>query len=143
MTALVPAASLPPCSSDDLALVMALRERIDAELEPCEFPTENFFHAGVYVRTCLVPKDTVLAGAVIKIPTVVIVSGHCYVQAGKDTRELKGYVVLKGAAGRAQVFRAIEDTFITMLFASDADSIERAEEEFTDEFENLLTRRKP
>lgn len=95
MTALVPAASLPPCSSDDLALVMALRERIDAELEPCEFPTENFFHAGVYVRTCLVPKDTVLAGAVIKIPTVVIVSGHCYVQAGKDTRELKGYVVLK------------------------------------------------
>ena len=86
MTALVPAASLPPCSSDDLALVMALRERIDAELEPCEFPTENFFHAGVYVRTCLVPKDTVLAGAVIKIPTVVIVSGHCYVQAGKDTR---------------------------------------------------------
>ena len=51
--------------------------------------------------------------------------------------------LIAGAAGRSQVFRAIEDTFITMLFASDADSIERAEEEFTDEFENLLTRRKP
>lgn len=138
-TALAPATALPPCSPDDLALAMAMRERVD-ELPQIDIPTEHFFHAGEYVRTCLVPAGVVLCGAVIKIPTVVIVSGHCFMQVGAETKEIDGYRVLRGAAGRAQTFRAVTDTYITMSFATTAESLEAAEQEFTDEFEKLLSR---
>ena len=133
-------AALPPCTPEALAKVMAIRERIDDELTPCEFPTEAFFHAGCYVRTCKVPRNTVLAGAVIKVPTVLVVSGHCYMTAGDAVREIDGFAVLRGAAGRSQVFRALEDTYLTMFYASAAESLDAAEEEFTDEYEQLLTR---
>lgn len=136
-------AQLPPCTPDDLAKVMKLRRLIDERTIPCEFPTEAFFHAGCYVRTCKVPRDTLLAGAVIKVPTVLVVCGHCYVTTGSNVQEIDGFAVLRGAPGRSQVFRALEDTYLTMVYASKAESLDAAEEEFTDEFEELLTRKHP
>ncbi|WP_444467239.1 hypothetical protein [Sutterella wadsworthensis] len=138
---LVTGGDLPACSQAALQAVMELRKRIDTDLQPCEFPTEAFRHAGCYVRTCKVPKDTVLAGAVIKVPTVLVIVGHCLVTAGEDVREIEGLAILRGAAGRSQVFRALEDTYLIMFYASSACSLETAEEEFTDEFAQLLSRR--
>lgn len=134
--------ALPPCPKESLERVMAMRGRI-SEMPPAEFPTEDFLHAGCYVRTCLVPKDTVLAGAVIKVPTVLVVSGDCFVYTGGDeVKRISGYAVLRGDAGRTGVFRAVEDTYLTMFYASGAKTTAAAEEEFTDEYDKLLTRRK-
>ena len=135
--------ALPPSSSDDVAMIMRMRDRID-ELSidsPCEFPTEDMLHAGCYVRTCVCPAGSILAGAVIKVPTVVIVHGDCTVTTGSKTLHIDGFAVLKGAAGRASVWRATTETTISMVYASQAVSCEAAEEEFTDEYEKLLTRR--
>lgn len=135
--------ALPPSTKDDMALLMKMRGRIDelAEDSPCVFPTEQMLHAGCYVRTCVCPAGSILAGAVIKVPTVVIVHGVCSVTTGSKTLHVDGFAVLKGAAGRASVWRATTETTITMVYASSAVSCEAAEEEFTDEYQKLLTRR--
>lgn len=109
--------------------------------EEAEIPIEHFIHAGVYVRTCFLKKGTIGAGAFIKIPTVVIVQGKCLVVVGDTLESIDGYKVLRGLDGRRQVFRAIEDTYITMLFATKSSTVEDAEKEFTDEWKLLTTRR--
>ena len=109
-----------------------------ATLSLPEVPIEvdHFLWAGCYVRTILLK-----AGAFIKIPTVVIVSGDCKVVVGDHLEEISGYSVLKGMEGRRQVFSAFEDTYITMFFASNASTVEEAEKEFTDEWQLLTNNR--
>lgn len=102
---------------------------------------EHFIHEGVYYRTCKVPKGVAIVGAFIKIPTTVIVSGDCYVTLGNTVGRLEGYNVIKAEAGRRQAFRAVEDTYITMCFKTDAKDVKEAEKEFTDEWMLLTTNR--
>lgn len=81
-------------------------------IEHCDevdIPIEQFIHEGVYYRTCKVPKDVAIIGALIKIPTTVIVSGDCYVTLGNTVGRLEGYSVIKAEAGRRQAFRAVKD----------------------------------
>lgn len=109
---------------------------------PREIPTDQFVHAGCYVRTCCIPKDTVLIGAPIKIPTVVIVCGDCEVSTcGGEGRRLTGYRVFRGASGRQQCFIAYQDTMVTMIFGTDKTDLSECEEAFTDYFDDLLSRR--
>lgn len=103
--------------------------------------TEHDFHAGVYSRTIMVPKGISIAGALIKIPTVLIVSGDIDIIIGHETTRVTGYALLKGRAGRKQAFTAHADTFLTMQFATTATTVAEAEEEFTDEFALLGSRR--
>lgn len=132
---------LPPLAPADLATNLKLRERVDELATPCEFPTESFFHAGCYARVCYVQPGAVLCGAVIKVPTIVVVCGHCHILTGGHVREVDGFAILRGAAGRASIFRAVTGTTITMIYASSAKTVDEAEQEFTDEYQQLLTRR--
>ena len=102
--------------------------------------TEHLIHGGMYARTIRIPAGAVLTGALIKLATVLIVSGECTVFTGGDTLELCGYHVIPASAGRKQAFIAQADTYLTMLFPSGAASIEQAETEFTDEAHLLLSR---
>ena len=106
-----------------------------------DIPIEHFIHEGVYYRTCKVPKGVAIIGAFIKIPTTVIVSGDCYVTLGNTVGRLEGYNVIKAEAGRRQAFRAVEDTYITMCFKTDAKDVKDAEKEFTNEWMLLTTNR--
>lgn len=117
-------------------LVMATLSLPEAPIE-----VDHFLWAGCYVRTILLRKGEIGAGAFIKIPTVVIVSGDCKVVVGDHLEEISGYSVLKGMEGRRQVFSAFEDTYITMFFASNASTVEEAEKEFTDEWQLLTNNR--
>ena len=113
-------------------------------IEHCDavdIPIEQFIHEGVCYRTCKVPKDVAIIGALIKIPTTVIVSGDCYVTLGNTVGRLEGYSVIKAEAGRRQAFRAITDTYITMCFRTDSKDVKEAEKEFTDEWIPLTTNR--
>lgn len=130
--------ALPPLTPADAQKMGGI---VSCLLETPEvgIPLDDFFHAGTYVRTCLVPKGAAIVGALIKIPTVVIVSGKCEVTAGSSVRVVDGYAVLRAAPMRRQAFFAVEDTYVTMSFASNAKTRAEAEKEFTDEWELLTT----
>lgn len=105
--------------------------------------TTHHFHAGLYSRTIRIPAGVMITGALIKIPTLLIVSGHASVFIGGESRLLCGYHILPGQAGRKQVFIAHKDTDLTMVFASSASTVEQAESEFTDETSLLMSRQQP
>lgn len=104
-----------------------------------ELDTDHVIHGSMYARTITMPKGTVLSGALIKVPTMLIINGHCRVFVGNDTINVEGYNVLAASANRKQAFLALEDTSLTMIFNTDADTVKAAEIEFTDEHELLMS----
>ena len=103
--------------------------------------TNHVFHAGVYARTILIPRGVALTGAEIKIPTLLIIQGNCMVTNGESSKLITGYQVIPATVGRKNAYYAYDDTHMTMLFASCAQDIEQAENEFTNEADQLLSRR--
>lgn len=138
MNEMIVTGQLPTLSKEDMEVMDDVIAEVK-KLPPVDISVEQFFHAGMYVRTCFIPAGCVIVGALIKIPTVVHVSGHCKVSVGSKTAEINGFMALKADAGRRQAFLAIEDTCVTMSFATQAKSFSEAEKEFTDEYELLTT----
>lgn len=103
--------------------------------------TSHLFHAGMYARTIMIPEGTTLTGALIKIATLLIVSGEVLVYTGDDTVGLRGYNVLAASKNRKQAFYALTDTWMTMMFPSDVSTVADAEMEFTSEPELLMSRK--
>jgi hypothetical protein len=77
----------------------------------------------------------------IKIPTIVIVSGDCAIFAGERWQTVSGYEVILASEHRIQAYVTLAETAITMLFPTDAKTVEEAEAQFTDEAADLLSRR--
>ncbi|MDY0242698.1 MAG: hypothetical protein RBR34_11020 [Rhodospirillaceae bacterium] len=110
------------------------------KLPQVAIPTEHVFHAGMYARTICIPADVMLTGALIKIPTLLILAGDALVYTEDGATRVTGHQVMLGAAGRKQAFLAIADTMLTMVFATGAATVEEAETEFTDEVDLLFSR---
>ena len=106
-----------------------------------EIDTSHIIHGGMYARTIMIPAGVMLTGALIKIATLLIVQGDVLVYIGDKTIELTGYNVLPASANRKQAFFAKTNTFLTMIFPSQATDIESAELEFTDETNMLISRK--
>lgn len=136
----LPLVTLPAMRSEAVEAVRRF-EAISRQRPQIDIPTQHLLHAGMYARTIRIPAGLVMTGALIKRATVLIVSGDCSVYTGEQVRRLTGYCVLPGCAGRKQVFRTYAETHMTMLFPTNATTAEEAEEEFTDEAHNLMTRR--
>lgn len=115
-------------------------EQLLLSLPQVDIPTDHVFHAGMYSRTICIPAGVGLTGALIKRPTTLVFSGKARVFLGDGWVELDGHYVIPASAGRKQVFIAIEDTWLTMSFPTDAKTVEEAEAEFTDEAELLFSR---
>lgn len=133
-------AALPAMSAEDVARVCAL-EAEAAKLPQIEIETSHLIHAGMYARTIMIPANGMITGALIKRATTLIVSGETTVFVGGQTMHLSGYHVVPGSAGRKQVFFAHTDTWLTMIFPTEAETVEDAEADFTDETDKLITRR--
>ena len=103
-------------------------------------PTQHVIHEGMYARTIHIPKDVILMGAHICVPTIVVLSGDADVSFGETWNRFSGYHVFIASAGRKQLFKTHAETDLTMLMVTSAKSVQEAEEEFTDEAENLLSR---
>lgn len=116
-------------------------ETIAMEMAQTPIFTEHVIHGGMYARTIMIPAGTMITGALIKVPTTLIVSGHCTVYIGDGPIELAGYHVIPASAGRKQAFVAHEDTWLTMMVATDAKDVDAAEHHFTDEVELLGSHR--
>lgn len=106
-----------------------------------EIKTDHVIHAGVYARTIMIPAGVILTGALIKVATVLIMQGNCIVYIGDEALERDGYHVFAASAGRKQAFIAKTDTYLTMIFATNAKTVGEAEQQFTDEFEHLSSRK--
>jgi len=131
---------LPPTSAAAVDAVREL-ERASQQMPQVELVTEHAFWAGLYARTIMIPAGVCITGAQIKIPTMLIISGDVLVYGDGGPTHLQGYCVTLGQAGRKQAFYAIADSWLTMVFATDAKDVETAEREFTDEYESLGSHR--
>jgi hypothetical protein len=118
---------LPPSTPAGLELVERIGQRIRAG-EQVPIATHHVLHAGVYSRTICIPAGVALEGALIKIPTTLIICGRAVVLLGD------------GEEGRKQAYRAHADTWITMSFRTQATTVEQAEAEFTDQADQLMSR---
>lgn len=121
-------------------------KRLEVEvstLPQAEIHTDHVIHAGLYARTICIPAGALLVGALIKRATLLIACGKFDVFMEDDSVLLEGYHVIPASAGRKQAFLAHEDTRLTMLFGTNAKTIEQAENEFTDEAEKLMSRFSP
>lgn len=137
-----PAPGIPAMNEMAINTVYQL-EKMSAQLPQKDILTQHTFHAGMYARTILIPADTILTGALIKIATLIILSGDVLVYVGESSKpiHLTGFKVIAAQAGRKQVFLTKSDTYVTMIFPTKVDNIKDAEEEFTDEAHMLLSRR--
>lgn len=102
--------------------------------------TQHTLHAGIYSRTLFMPKGSVVAGVIIQVPTTLILSGKMAVYIGDDITHIDGYNVLPTIGDRKQVVYAIEDSYATLLFKTEAKTIEEAEQEMTSEYSRLMSR---
>lgn len=132
--------TIPAMTSEAVDKVRGAEAKL-MELPQIDIPTQHALHAGMYARTITIPAGAAITGALIKIPTILIIDGHCEVFTGSETVELNGYHVIQAEAHRKQVFLAYTDTHLTMLFPTRAETVEQAENEFTDEAALLWSRR--
>lgn len=135
----IPSVCLPAMRKSDVSKVSRLEEQM-REMEQVSIHTTHHFHAGMYSRTIRIPAGVAITGALIRIPTLLIVSGHATIFTGEEPLTVIGYHVITGSAGRKQVFVAHDDTDLTMVFPTNAQTVEYAEAEFTDETFLLMSR---
>lgn len=129
---------LPAMSDDQIDFARTIEEEAKAKPQvPIE--TQHDLHAGMYARSIRIPAGVRITGALIKIPTLLIVVGAVNVYIGDEVIKVEGYAVIPAARGRKQVFDAISEVYMTMVFPTKATSVEEAEKEFTDEWEALLS----
>lgn len=102
--------------------------------------TWHSLYDGVYTRTMVMEKGEALAGALIKIPTTILINGYVKGFIGGEVIELNGFNAIPAPQNRKQIFYALEETTITMIFKTNAQTVDKAEEEFTDDFKRLLSR---
>lgn len=118
-------------------------EAMALEMEQIPLYTQHVLHAGMYARTIHLPEGTMITGALIKIATTLVLSGEARAYIGDEILHLTGHNVLPGSAGRKQAFVAMSAVSMTMLFPTQAKTVDEAEREFTDEYEALASRRDP
>ena len=132
--------SILPMTAEAVGKVRQL-EFFALQMPQVGIPTSHTLHAGMYARTIVIPSGVMLTGALIKIATLLIAHGDVEVFIGDSTLELNGYNVLPASANRKQAFMTKSETHLTMVFPSQAKTVEEAENEFTDEVDALMSRR--
>ncbi|MDR2195652.1 MAG: hypothetical protein LBE50_03475 [Gallionellaceae bacterium] len=127
---------------NDAAMEAARRVEAWAREQPDQvwMATHHVIHGGMYARTVRIPAGVAIVGVTVKCTTLLVFAGCATVYIGDDTVEIEGYGVIPASAGRKQVFVARTDTFLTMLFPTEARTVEEAENEFTDAADTLMSR---
>lgn len=109
-------------------------------LDRVQCVTQHTLHSGIYSRTLFMPKGSVVAGVIIQVPTTLILSGKMAVYIGEEVKHIDGYNVITTLGNRKQVVYAIEDSYATLLFKTNAKTIDEAEQDMTAEYDRLMSR---
>lgn len=140
MSLMKPFASFPATTPEAIEKITDVQSKLTA-FEQLDVATEHILHAGMYSRTIRLGPGIIITGALVKLATMLIFNGHADVLLGDQWVEVRGYGVICGSSGRKQVFVTRSDLDLTMIFPSRAKTVEEAEAEFTDEADQLLSRR--
>ena len=132
--------TLPATTTEYLEKLCRLEQKV-RQMKQIDVQTEHVLHAGMYARTVRLDANVLIVGVLIKRPTMLVVRGAAWVFAGSKWYALDGYNVIPASAGRKQMYITTAPTEITMLFPTKAKTVEEAESEFTDEAENLISRK--
>lgn len=128
-----------PSSSEDIEYTSAINDALGMlPQEPVE--TWHTLHGGIYTRTVKIKKGMAIVGALILVPTTLVIHGTCVFNSGEREFSVDGQAVIPASANRMQAFYAIEDTWLSMAFATKAHTPYEAEEEFTEDAGLLLSR---
>ncbi|HTF68464.1 MAG TPA: hypothetical protein VK638_37875 [Edaphobacter sp.] len=128
-------------ASADALVKLRVAEAALSQTPQVNLSTEHILHGGMYARTIRLAPGVIITGALIKIATVLVFSGHADVLIGDEWAEFNGYGVIAASAGRKQAFVTRSNVELTMIFPTQAKTVEEAEAEFTDEANLLLSRR--
>lgn len=139
-TDLLTGAIFPPASEQTIKRLQDAESKL-LTAEQIDLATHHVLHGGMYARTIRIPAGVILTGALIKRATVLIFNGHADALVGDEWAEVNGYGVICGSAGRKQVFITRSYVEMTMLFPTQATTVEEAEREFTDDADRLMSRR--
>lgn len=140
MNSLTVASDLLPATAPEALPKIAAVEAKMRRMPQITPRMEHLLHAGMYARTCRVNAGDAFVSVMIKVPTVLIVNGWARVFAGDCWYEVQGYRVIPASAMRKMIYVVEEPTEITMIFPTEAATVEEAEAEFTDEAASLLSR---
>ncbi len=131
--------TLAPTSPEMLATLQMVHEEL-MRYQQIPIATEHVLHGGMYARTIRLEPGVVMEGSLIKRATLLIVNGSTSLIAGDEAMELEGYNVLPGCAGRKQLFVTRGCVEMTMIFPTQAKTVEEAENEVFAEAELLMSR---
>lgn len=140
MSLMSPFLSIAAASADALVKLRAAEFAL-SQTPQIDVATEHVLHGGMYARTVRLGSGVIITGALIKIPTMLVFNGHADVLIGDEWAEFNGYGVIPASAGRKQVFVTRSAVELTMIFPTQAKTVEEAEAEFTDEAGRLMSRR--
>jgi hypothetical protein len=134
------APALPPVSRETLDKLAIVQEAL-LSVEQVPVATEHLLHGGMYARTIRLQAGAVMVGSLMKLATVLIVNGYGSALAGEDRIDLEGYNVMPGSAGRKLLFVARGPVEMTMIFPTQARTVEEAENEVCAEAHLLMSRK--
>lgn len=140
MSLMAPLLHIAAASADSLVKLRAAESAL-SQTPQLDISTEHVLHAGMYARTVRLAPGVIITGALIKISTLLVFNGHADVLIGDEWAEVNGYGVIVALAGRKQVFVTRSQVELTMIFPTQAKTVEEAEAEFTDEVDRLMSRR--
>lgn len=136
----LPTASLSASSPEVLEAVNKAEAAVGS-LPQIDVITAHVIHGGMYARTVRIPAGAVVTGAQLKVATLLVIHGDADVFTGDGWVSISGFGVLPGSAGRKQIFLMRSAVEMTMIFPTQAQTVEEAEGECTDECGKLMSRK--
>lgn len=118
--------------------IMALETRL-AELPQVEIPIEHHFAAGIYARTMIAPRGTMLTGKIYKVPQMIILnSGEITIRSEFFNGRIRGPHIYESPVGAKRFGFCHTDVVWTCLTSVKATNVEDAEKEvYAETYEEL------
>ncbi len=138
MTPAIVTQKIPAMSESAIDAVRAM-EHAARQLPQVRMTTHHLLHGGMYSRTIIIPAGVAVTGSLVKVPTALIICGHVWVYTEGDMIEINGYRVIPASSNRKTAVVAHKETAVTMIFATEAKTIEQAEAEFADDISMLAS----
>lgn len=118
--------------------IVAIEKRM-MELPQVEIPIEHHFGAGIYARTMVAPRGTMITGRIYKVPQMIIISrGKTTVRSEDFNGLINGPHIYNSPIGTKRFIYCHTDVVWTCLMAVESTDVESVEKEiYTDSYEEL------
>lgn len=130
----------PSCSSREklLALESSCKEQPQVSI-----PLQNYFAGGVYARTGVIPKGTLLVGKIHKEAQInIVLSGTIQVATEEGVKTLTAPHIFVSPAGTKRAGLALTDVMWATLHGTDSEDLDEIESEFIaksyEELDNIV-----